>query len=194
MFAVNLFDHGRNAGAVQTQRLLLRHAALSDYRAWSQLRKTSEDFLRPWEPTWYPNDLGRYAFRQRLKHNQAEIQRGTALPWLIFERSSGELLGGITIGHIRRGVSQSGQIGYWIGQQYAGQGIMSEALAAVVHHGFTRCGLHRLEAACIPSNERSIRLLRKSGFEEEGRVRSYLKINGQWCDHLLFARINANIE
>lgn len=194
MFAVNLLDSHRPDGIIKGQCLTLRHATMADYKAWSKLREESRDFLRPWEPTWYPNDLGKHAFKQRLKRNNREIQAGTGYPWLIFERASQQLLGGITIGHIKRGVSQSGQIGYWVGAQHAGKGVMSEALQMVVHHAFTRCGLNRLEAACIPTNERSIRLLLKSGFEQEGYAKSYLKINGQWRDHLLFARINANIE
>lgn len=194
MFAVNILDSNRADGVLQGNKLMLRYAMMSDHKAWAKLRAESEDFLRPWEPAWYRNDLGKYAFRQRLKRYNREIQAGTGYPWLIFDRSNNDLLGGITIGHIKRGVSQSGQIGYWVGAPHAGRGVMSEALQMIVHHAFTRCGLHRLEAACIPSNERSIRLLRKSAFEQEGHVKSYLKINGQWRDHLLFARINTNID
>jgi ribosomal-protein-alanine N-acetyltransferase len=71
---------------------------------------------------------------------------------------------------------------------------MSEALRLVVHHGFTRCGLHRIEAACIPGNARSIALLERAGFTAEGTLKSYLRINGQWADHILYARINPNAD
>ena len=53
--------------------------------------------------------------------------------------------------------------------------------------------LHRLEAACIPSNAASIRLLEKAGFVREGYAREYLCINGLWQDHLLFARLDERL-
>jgi ribosomal-protein-alanine N-acetyltransferase len=60
----------------------------------------------------------------------------------------------------------------------------------VVEFAFTRLGLHRIEAACVPENEASHRLLLKAGFEAEGRARAYLKIDGRWRDHLLFGMVN----
>ncbi|PKQ03183.1 MAG: 30S ribosomal protein S5 alanine N-acetyltransferase, partial [Alphaproteobacteria bacterium HGW-Alphaproteobacteria-12] len=47
--------------------------------------------------------------------------------------------------------------------------------------------LHRLQAACLPENERSRAVLRKCGFTEEGIARGYLRINGAWRDHVVFA-------
>ncbi len=102
------------------------------------------------------------------------------------------MLGGITLGHIRYGVAMNGHIGYWMGAQHAGKGLMQDAVLALVTYAFERLGLHRLEAACIPGNERSIRVLEKTGFTREGLLKSYLKINGEWQDHLLFARISGS--
>ena len=82
-----------------------------------------------------------------------------------------------------------GTIGYWMGERYAGQGAMFDALQCVIPFAFTTLRLHRLEAACIPSNKRSVRLLEKAGFQREGLLRSYLCINGSWHDHYLYARI-----
>ena len=67
---------------------------------------------------------------------------------------------------------------------------MTDAVRTLVQYGFDRLDLHRLEAACIPGNLRSVRVLEKAGFAREGLLKSYLKINGQWQDHLLFARIS----
>jgi ribosomal-protein-alanine N-acetyltransferase len=67
---------------------------------------------------------------------------------------------------------------------------MSDAVRALVHHAFAEMRLHRLEAACLPVNYASIGVLERCGFEREGLARHYLKINGMWQDHLLFARIN----
>lgn len=188
MFALNFRDSG--CPEIAGQRVMLRHPVAGDYPAWAELRAQSREFLQPWEPTWHRDDLTRTAFRQRLRRYAKEIENGTGLPYLIFDANGETLFGGITIGHIRRGVAQNAQIGYWIGEPFAGKGLMSEALGMACNHAFTRCGLHRLEAACIPDNNRSLRLLEKSGFEREGELRAYLKINGQWRDHILFGRIN----
>ena len=66
---------------------------------------------------------------------------------------------------------------------------MSAAVRALLPFAFSALGLHRVEAACIPSNVASIRLLEKSGFAREGYAREYLCINGIWQDHLLYARL-----
>lgn len=179
---------------LQGERLYLRPPQVSDYRAWANLRATSRDFLAPWEPLWADDDLERSAFRHRIRHYDDEAAAGTAHPFFLFHNSDSRLLGGITLGNIRRGVGQNGMIGYWMGAPYAGQGYMSEALRLLISHAFTKVRLHRLEAACIPSNERSIRLLEKAGFQREGLLRSYLKINGTWQDHLLFSLIEDDVR
>src|SRR5690606_5715640 len=114
---------------------------------------------------------------------------GTGIAFLIFEKSTRDLAGGISIGNIRRGVAQSAQIGYWMGERFAGHGMMLEALGLVVPFAFDTLRLHRIEAACIPRNNRSSRLLEKAGFQREGLLRSYLRINGSWQDHYLYALI-----
>ena len=99
------------------------------------------------------------------------------------------MVGGLTLANVRRGVAQAGSIGYWIGAPFARQGYMTAAMRALVPFCFGTLHLHRLEAACIPTNEASIRLLEKTGFQREGYARAYLCINGIWQDHLLYARL-----
>lgn len=188
MFAFSF--RGSTKTAMEGNNVCLRHPELNDYAEWAALRGSSAEFLQPWEPRWPRDDLSRISFRDRLRRYSNEINAGTGYPFFISRLSDGALLGGITLGHVRRGVSQSAQIGYWIGEEHAGQGYMSEGLKLLCEYSFTRHGLHRLEAACIPSNDRSIRLLEKTGFEREGLLRSYLKINGKWQDHILFSQIN----
>jgi ribosomal-protein-alanine N-acetyltransferase len=95
----------------------------------------------------------------------------------------------LTLANIRRGCAQSGSLGYWIGAPYARQGHMTAALYAVVPFAFGTLKLHRIEAACIPTNIASVRLLEKTGFKREGFARQYLCINGIWQDHWLYARL-----
>lgn len=188
MFAFSFRGNAR--AVIEGDCVGLRHPEFCDYGEWSNLRAESAEFLQPWEPRWPRDDLSRLSFRSRLRRYAGEINNGTGFPFFLARLSDNALLGGITLGHIRRGVSQSGQIGYWIGEKYAGQGYMREGLELLCEFAFSRHGLHRLEAACIPSNERSVRLLEKAGFEREGHLRSYLKINGSWQDHTLYSRIN----
>lgn len=175
---------------IQGDGIVLRAPQMSDFSEWAALRETSRDFLTPWEPTWPTDDLTRGAFRRRLKRYAEDIRNDQAYPFFVFVAGKGALLGGLTLTNIRRGVAQAGSLGYWIGAPFARQGYMTRAVRALVPFAFDALRLHRLEAACIPSNQASIRLLEKTGFTREGYAREYLCINGVWHDHLLFSRIS----
>ena len=168
----------------------LRPAAASDFAAWADLRARSRAFLTPREPIWPEDDLTRAAFRRRLRRQSEEMARDESNPFLIVDSASEVLLGGLTLGGVRRGVAQSATLGYWMGEPYAGKRVMTRAVAVIVKYGFTHLRLHRIEAACVPENVASRTLLEHNGFEREGLARSYLKINGVWRDHCLFACID----
>lgn len=177
---------------LQHKRVYLRPPVQRDWREWAALRAASRDFLAPWEPTWPYDALTRGAFRRRLRIYKSEVRQGIGFSLLAFRKTDNELLGGVTLSNLRRGVAQAGSLGYWIGESYSRQGYMTESLAAVLNFGFVRLGLHRIEAACLADNEASRGLLLKSGFHEEGIAREYLRINGRWQDHLLFAVLRRN--
>ena len=107
--------------------------------------------------------------------------------FFLFNRDSRDLIGGITLSNIRRGVAQTGTIGYWAGERYARQGYMFEALCGLLPVLFNEYNLRRIEAACLPENIPSSKLLEKVGFTKEGLAREYLCINGVWHDHSLYA-------
>lgn len=174
---------------LQGRMVALRPPSIADYREWSSLREESRAFLTPWEPSWAPDELTLRAFRARLRHWEADAENGTAHTFFIEERASGTLVGGISIINIRHGAADSGEIGYWMGQRYAGKGYMTEAIGLLTPWCFSTLGLHRIVAACIPDNRRSRRVLEKAGFEREGLVRSYLRIDGVRRDHLLYSLI-----
>lgn len=175
------------------KRITLRMPVNADYAAWASLREASRRFLEPWEPRWAPDELERHAWRSRIQRYREDYARGHAIPFFIFTNQGGTLAGGITLGNIRHGVSQSAQIGYWVGERYAGKGLMLEAVNLVIPYAFDTLGLHRIEAACIPDNMRSIRVLEKARFTREGLLRSYLRINGSWQDHYLYALIASDL-
>ena len=174
---------------VDGEGVFLRPPRIGDYTAWSELRRRSRAFLQPWEPTWPADDLSRAAYRRRLTAYQRDMDLGYGYAFLVFRREDNELVGGITLSNIRRGVAQMGQIGYWSGEPFVRRGHTLAAVRAISGFALGRLGLHRLEAACIPENEASRNLLLKAGFELEGRAQAYLKINGDWRDHLLFGLV-----
>ena len=169
--------------------MYLRPPRDGDWASWAELRGSSRAFLEPWEPAWPGDALTRSAYRRRLRQVLEEWDLDSAYGFHIFHRRAESLVGGITLSNVRRGASQSGTVGYWIGQIHARKGHMTEALGCVADFAFGRLGLHRLEAACLPPNEASRRLLLKVGFVEEGYAEGYLRINGAWHDHVLFGMI-----
>ncbi len=187
MFMRGLIFPGGREPVLQGDGVFLRYPEISDYAAWATLRGNSREFLMPWEPTWAADELTRSAFRRRIRRYQREIRNDLSYPFFVFRKPDNLLMGGCTLSNVRRGVTQSAAIGYWIGEPFARHGHMSAGINAVLPFVFKVLGLHRLEAACIPENEPSRSLLSKLGFREEGRARSYLQINGEWRDHILFA-------
>jgi len=177
---------------VVTERLVLRPPKLSDWEAWAELRSDSRDFLVPWEPIWTIDSLSKANFRARLRRYAREVKDDLGQAFFIFNQDNHDLIGGITLGNIRRGVAQTGTLGYWTGQRHARQGYMYEALCGLIPALFDEFGLRRVEAACLPSNIPSSRLLEKVGFTKEGLAREYLCINGVWHDHLLYAILNSD--
>ncbi|WP_306753377.1 GNAT family N-acetyltransferase [Paracoccus actinidiae] len=176
---------------LETERIVLRLPAHGDFHAWTSLRQSSRDFLTRWEPVWSPDHLTRKSFVNRVYWAARASRGGTALP-LFLVRRDGVLLGAITLDNIRRGPAQSGTIGYWIGQDFARQGYMREAIGVLVHHAFTALDLSRIEAACLPENVASRGVLEGSGFKYEGVAQSYLQIDGRWRNHVLYANLRGD--
>jgi [ribosomal protein S5]-alanine N-acetyltransferase len=168
----------------------LRYPVMSDYVAWAELRAVSRQHLTIWEPQWSRDELTRSAFRRRLRQYQRELREDQGYAFFILRASDASLIGGLSISNVRRGVAQAASVGYWIGAPHAGQGYMTDALRAVLPFTFGTLGLNRLEAACQPHNAPSRRVLEKAGFRREGLARRYLKINGAWQDHDLYALLH----
>lgn len=171
------------------EKLYLRAPDINDYEAWATLRAVSREHLQPWEPAWAEDSLSRDGYRRRLAWFERLRRQEHGEAYFIYQRRNDTLIGGITLSNIRRGASQCGELGYWIGKPFAAQGHMREALAVMLRHCFEMLKLHRIEAACLPENLPSRRLLDRAGFRSEGLLREYLKINGVWRDHQLYARL-----
>lgn len=165
----------------------LRLPCRQDYSHWLALRNASKAELVPFEPSW--GLINKKVFAGKARQTKVLAKQDQAYQFLIFSKENSALLGGITLGNIRYGAAQTGEIGYWLGTKYYGQGYMRDAVSTVLAFAFSTLRLHRIEAACIQENQRSIALLKHCGFHHEGFARAYLEINGRRQDHHLFARL-----
>ena len=166
--------------------VFLRPPERGDYEEWASIRARSRNFLAPWEPSWPADALSRASFRARIGRYAEDWRTDQGYNFFIF-RADDALTGGVGLSNLRRGVAETASLGYWIGEPYARQGLMTAALPLVLDFAFDRLRLHRVEAACLPSNVPSRALLARTGFQQEGYARNYLLIDGKWQDHLLFA-------
>ncbi|WP_346621682.1 GNAT family protein [Blastococcus montanus] len=155
---------------------------------WSALRLANEDWLRPWEPTAavpWPARHTPAAYRAMRRMVARRARTGISLPFAV--RVEGRLAGQVTVDNIARGALRAGYLGYWIDRSVAGRGVASLAVALVCDHAFGPGGLHRLQADIRPENLPSQRLVQRLGFQQEGLLRRYLDIDGDWRDHLSYA-------
>jgi ribosomal-protein-alanine N-acetyltransferase len=155
--------------------VFLRKPRASDEDEFLRLVRESRRLHRPW--TMPPADAAGFArFLRRSKQDNV-------ITVFACERESGRIVGVFTVSEIVRGNFQSAFLGYYAHAEFAGRGLMSEALGILLRHVFTRAGLHRLEANIQPGNLPSIRMVRRLGFRREGFSPRYLKVAGRWKDH-----------
>ena len=174
---------------VATERLYLRLPDQNDHLNWVALRRDASEQLQACEPAWSPDHFSKAAFRNRVKWAAKAFDENRAVPLFLERKSDGALLGAITLDNIRTGPNRSTEIGYWMGRAFQRQGFMEETLAAVLHFAFEQKSLSRVEAACLPDNVASRKLLEKCGFHYEGVAKAYLEIGGLWQDHVIYAAL-----
>ena len=138
--------------------------------------------------------MTRTAYRRRLRQYQKEWREEVGYAFFIYRSMDQRLVGGLSLSNVRRGVTQACTLGYWMGVPFAGKGYMSEAVRMVVPFVFEQLSLHRLEAACLPDNDASMRVLERNGFHREGLAARYLKIDGVWQDHCLYGLVSDDVS
>ena len=175
---------------LQTKRLRLHTLNQNHVGIVLEFYKRNKEAFRPWLPA-YHEDFFTLDFQQkRLALEASEMEAGRLQRWYIFSKKDTQnkhLLGVVTCSNIVRGVFQSCFLGYMIDQKLQNKGLATEALERVIRFAFQDLNLHRLEANIMPRNLPSIRVAKKLGFVQEGLSKKYLKINGEWEDHLRFA-------
>lgn len=145
------------------------------------------DFLAPWDPQRAPDFATETAQRRLIADAIARHDRGEMVPLVILVEE--RIVGRITVNDIIRGSFHSAHLGYWVSESHNGQGVATAAVAATMDLAFGEYGLHRLQAATLLHNHGSQRVLERNGFSLIGRAPRYLRIAGEWQDHLLFQRL-----
>lgn len=176
---------------LETERLVLRHAELSDVPALVRYVNENRDFLAPWEPLRPEAYYRESWWRHRIPEDVRDYREDRALRLFLFPKDEpGHVAGAANFSNFMRGPFQACFLGYALGERHQGKGYMTEALTAAVDFVFQRLGLHRIMANYMPENERSAAVLRRLGFEVEGRARDYVLIGGRWRDHVLTSKVN----
>lgn len=147
------------------------------------LYAANRDFLSPFEPVRPDSFFATEGQRDRIAQRAADGIHQFAI------LDGDAIAGTLNLSNIRGDGFQSGTIGYWVDRKHNGRGLATSAVAGVIAYAFGELGLHRLEAATLVDNVASQRVLEKNGFERIGLARRYLRINGEWRDHVVFQRI-----
>ena len=189
MSFLNAYSLKKNLFEITGQKVILRPPQYSDWKAWADERKKNKLYLQPWEPLWSINELDRSSFVKRVRMFERLSHNDQAYSFLIYKSDNEDFIGEVNISNVQRGIIQSCTIGYWIAKDCEGKGMMSESLELVKEFIFNELKLHRIEAACLPHNMPSLKVLLKNGFIKEGTARKLLKINDKWQDHTVLSFI-----
>jgi ribosomal-protein-alanine N-acetyltransferase len=180
---------------VETERLVLRPYRPSDVRPLRTFAIENEEHLRVWSPRPRVPSAARsiveIAKRVAAQRKAWRDDRGFAFAVTLrtpgARPGAGPMIGRVALNEVVRGFFQNAYLGYLIGGAWQGRGLAREAVTAAIGFALGRAGLHRVQAAIMPHNARSLALIRAVGLREEGLARGYLMIDGAWQDHLIFA-------
>lgn len=167
----------------------LRLPEPGDAEAFLELVVRNRDHFRPYEPRRPPAYFTLGGQREQIAAAQRQAQSGERYEFGVWQGGTGMLVGRISIGGISRGALQNAYLGYGIDVDHGGKGYATQAVSLAVEVAFDDLGLHRVQAAVVPDNRASARVLEKVGFAEEGLARRYLYLDGQWKDHRMFALV-----
>ncbi len=176
---------------LETARLVLRPPRTGDVGELRRLLRHNHVHLKPWNPAPPPGEdpssiteVSKTVLRQRK-----EWKRGSGYVFMVAMRDEpGRFVGKIALNGVMRGAMHGAYLGYWMDVDHCGKGLVTEGIRAVLDWAFGPAGLHRVQAAIMPRNERSLRVIEKLGFRREGYAERYLQIAGKWEDHVLFAK------
>jgi [ribosomal protein S5]-alanine N-acetyltransferase len=156
----------------------------ADAPAMLDLRLRNRDFFEAWEPE---RDESWYTLAAQEDDIAGGIEGARADRRYVFGIFDPALVGRIALNEVVRGVFGNAYLGYFVDEAVNGRGYATEAVRQAVRFAFGEAGLHRVQAAVVPRNVASVRVLEKARFREEGYAERYLCIRGVWEDHRIFA-------
>lgn len=162
----------------------MRPLKLGDAKELAAAYSRNRDHLAPWEPARSDEFFTEAAQSADLASKLASSAAGSGYSLGLFDGST--IVGRFNLSGIVRGPFQNAGLGYWVDAEYAGKGLATAAVQAIVRVARVDLGLHRVEASTLLHNHGSQRVLRKAGFEHIGMAPSYLRIAGTWQDHNLY--------
>lgn len=172
---------------MSNNHIYLRYFDMKDSGALLDLKLRNRDFFTPFEPIRDDSHFTLEGQKSEIANGIQGVANDQSYTFGIFLKKTDELVGRIALTGIARGPFQNAYLGYFMDEKYNGKGYITAAVSLCVEYAFKEIGLHRVQAGVMPKNLPSIRVLEKAGFRHEGLSKKYLKINGSWEDHELFA-------
>lgn len=173
--------------SLHTDAIYLRPLELQDAAELLELRLRNQDFLAPFEPIRPASHLTLEGQQQQVADAVRDFAAGTGFAFGVFLSETDEMIGRIALSNVVRGAWQNATLGYFMDQDCNGKGYTTAAVRLALQFAFSDGKLHRVQAAVMPRNLASIRVLEKNGFRHEGLSLRYLQIYGKWEDHVILA-------
>jgi len=177
---------------LETARLLLRFPVAEDVPAIARYVTANRDHFRKGGPARELNYYTELYWAKAVQDIERDWREDRHCHFFLFDRTEGLPVGRARLSDFVRGAMHGCNLGYEIARPFEGRGLMTEGLQAVIAHAFGPLNLHRIQAAYRPENLRSGNVLQRLGFVQEGLAKSYLRVDGQWVDHIITSLINAN--
>lgn len=181
-------------GVYETERLVLKvlHKTYAELVLDYYLR--NKDFLKEWEATKSEEFYTIKYQEEQLDKELTSIENGNSFKlWIFKKNDESRVIGSVGFINIVRGAFLSCHLGYKLDKDEINKGYMTEAIQKGIDIMFNEFGLHRIEANIMPKNKRSLRVVEKLGFYNEGLAYKYLNINGKWEDHIHMVLLNDKI-
>ena len=178
----------------QTQRLYLKVLKPIHAKKVLEYYTKNAEFLREWDPKREEYFYTIPFQKQILKDDLNDFKNGSLVKFWLIKKDTKTIIGNVCFSNIIMGNFKSCFMSYKLDEDEINKGYISEAITKAVDVMFNDFGIHRVEVNIIPRNVRSLKIMQKLHFEEEGFSRNYLKINGVWEDHKHFAIYNDKLE
>ena len=178
----------------ETERLVLKVLDKSYAELVLNYYLNNKLFLEEWEAVKGEDFYAKQYQEEQLENELSHIENNRSFRlWIFKKKDDSRIIGSVGFNNIVRGAFQSCHLGYKLDKDEINKGYMTEAIQKGIEIMFDEFGLHRIEANIMPKNKRSLRVIEKLGFYDEGLAYKYLKINGIWEDHIHMVLLNDNV-